>query len=76
MEAIGPSILSYAWKKDGEVITCAMFPNCTGLDTNTLTISSITPLYEGDYVCSITNEDGLSVESEAVKVRGKRKFLK
>lgn len=77
IEAIGPGELSYTWKKDGAVITSTKYPDCTGLDTDTLTISPLAALYEGDYVCMISNQDGVSVESEVttVTVRGNKLLL-
>ena len=68
IEAIGPGELSYTWKKDGTVITSSKYPDCTGFDTDTLTISPLTALYEGDYICMISNQDGVSIESDVTIV--------
>lgn len=69
VSAAGPGTLSYTWLKDGKVITSAKYPNCTGADTDTLTISPFTPEYEGNYNCRIGNQDGLSIESEVTTVK-------
>ena len=70
VSASGPGSLSYAWKKDGDFITSAEYPNCTGCDSDTLTISPFTILYEGNYSCVISNQEGLSVESELTTITG------
>ena len=69
VKVTGLGTLSYQWMKDGEDITSVKYPNCTGTDTDTLTITPITPLYEGKYNCRISNQDGLSIESEATTVK-------
>ena len=68
VEAIGPGALSYTWKKDGEIITSTKYPDCIGLDTDTLTISPLATMYKGDYACIISNQDGVSIESELTTV--------
>ena len=62
--ATGPGTLSYTWMKDGEAITSAKYPYCSGIDTDTLTISPFTAAYDGNYHCVIGNDNGLSIESE------------
>ena len=54
--------------KDGEAITATKYPYCSGIDTDTLTISPLTSAYEGKYHCVIRNEDGLSIESEVTTI--------
>ena len=70
MSASGPGTLSYAWKKDGDIITSENYPHCSGFDSDTLTISPLTILDEGNYSCVISNEEGLSIESELTTVKG------
>ena len=71
MSASGPGTLLYTWKKDGEVITAERYPNCKGFDTDTLSISPFSSLYEGNYSCVITTQGGQSVESEVTKLIGR-----
>ena len=70
VSASGPGTLSYTWKKDGKAITAKRYPNCKGVDTDTLSISPFSSLYEGSYSCVITTEGGQSVESEVTKLLG------
>ena len=74
VSASGPGTLSYAWKKDGDIITSENFPQCSGFDSDTLTISPFTILDEGNYSCVISNEEGLSTESELITVKGMQKW--
>ena len=71
VSASGPGTISYAWKKDGDIITSEKYPQCSGFDSDTLTISPFTVLDEGNYSCVISNEEGLSTESELIAVKGK-----
>ena len=71
VSASGPGTLSYAWKKDGAIITSEDYPQCSGFDSDSLTISPFTVLDEGNYSCVISNEEGLSIESEVIAVKGK-----
>ena len=71
MSASGPGTLCYAWKKDGAIITSEDYPQCSGFDSDSLTISPFTVLDEGNYSCVISNEEGLSIESEVIAVKGK-----
>lgn len=69
VSASGPDTLSYAWKKDGDIISTENYPHCSGFDSDTLTISPFTILDEGNYSCVISNEEGLSIESELTTVK-------
>ena len=75
VSASGPGTLSYAWKKDGDIITSENYPHCSGFDSDTLTISPFTILDEGNYSCVISNEEGLSIESELTTVKGMQKTI-
>ena len=69
VSASGPGTLTYTWKKDGEVITSEKYPNCTGYDTDTLSISPFSSLYEGGYSCVVSVQGGPSVESEVTNLK-------
>ena len=70
VNASGLGNLSYQWMKDGEDIDQVKYPNCSGIDTATLTIAPFTPEYEGDYSCLIKDESGQNIESGPFKVKG------
>ena len=61
--AIGLNAVSYQWLKDDILLSTTNDPNCSGLDTPKLTISSFTRVYEGKYYCSVTFEDDEVVKS-------------
>ena len=60
MSAIGAKPLQYQWKKNGSDITD---PECTGDNTQILTIDSFSQAHEGHYSCIVSNSLQ-SVESE------------
>ena len=74
VSATGPGTLSliYQWIKDGEPITddIIKYPNCTGYDTPTLYISSLSAEHDGNYVCKVSYNEDCSVLSNSVEVRG------
>ena len=52
--AVGAEPLHYKWKKNGEDITD---PECTGTNLSTLTIHSFSDVHEGNYSCTIGNNE-------------------
>lgn len=70
----GHDALSYHWIKDGVALFNEMLPNCTGVDTSTLTITSFTAEHEGRYKCVVSSIAG-SVESNTVKLTGKTLYI-
>ena len=60
MEAIGPDPLQYKWKKNGEDI---IDPECTGTNLSTLTIHSFSHVHDGNYTCTVSNNEQ-SINSE------------
>ena len=52
----GSDLVTYQWWKDGKVITTEDYPNCTGIDSPTLEISSFIPEYEGSYKCIVSHK--------------------
>ena len=60
VSAIGSEPLHYKWKKNGEDITD---PECTGINTPTLTIGSFSRYQQGNYFC-IVNNSQKTVETE------------
>ena len=55
-------VLTYQWIKDNEPIK--ELPNCTGIDTPTLIITSLLSEHQGKYKCVIKDEDA-SMESKS-----------
>ena len=60
VSAIGSEPVHYKWKKNGEDITD---PECTGVNTPTLTIGSFSRHHQGNYYCVVNNEQ-MFVESD------------
>ena len=56
MSVTGPGTLSYQWVKDGEAITSDKYPNCTGVSTPELQVSSFSSKHVGNYKCQVSNE--------------------
>ena len=52
VSAVGYGPLSYVWKKDGKDISC---PECTGINTDTLTISYFSHKHQGTYWCIVSD---------------------
>ena len=48
MSAVGYGPISYEWKKDGKEIPHS---ECTGTDTDTLTIKRFSSRHQGNYEC-------------------------
>lgn len=67
MSAIGQGALSYHWIKDGVAFFDEKLPNCTGVNTPTLCITSFATEHEGVYKCIVSNAAG-SVESTVVEL--------
>ncbi len=63
VSAIGSGQLSYKWKKDGEITD----PNCTGVHTAALTISSFSDNSQGDYFCVVKNNN-MTIQSNPAKL--------
>ena len=61
VSAIGCGPLSYIWKKDGKHLLS--FPECTGINTDTLTIQSFSHKHQGTYWCIVSDRQK-SIESE------------
>ena len=55
VSAVGSGQISYKWKKDERDIT--HLNNCTGIDTEVLTITSFSDKYQGSYKCEV--KDGV-----------------
>ena len=70
VDALGLGTLSYQWKKDGEHIDEAEYPNCSGVETATLTITPFSSEYEGNYSCLVKDEAGQDIESNPINVKG------
>ena len=64
VSAIGSGELYYKWKKNGQDITD---PNCTEIETASLTITSFSEQNQGKYMCEIKNALK-TVESHSVKL--------
>ena len=64
VSAIGPEPLTYKWKKDGEDITD---PNCSGMNTPVLTITSFSYETQGKYTCEVKN-DHKTITSNSAKL--------
>jgi hypothetical protein len=54
VSAVGHGPLSYVWKKDENDIT---HPECTGVNTNSLTITFFSSIHVGSYSCVIKDDD-------------------
>ena len=65
VSATGSGSLSYQWVKDGEAITSDKYPNCTGVDTPELRISSFSSEYIGIYKCQVNSEYDAKDSSDA-----------
>ena len=65
VSAVGSGQLSYEWKKDQQEITD--HDHYDGIDTATLTITSFSDKYQGDYLCIVKNNDAV-IESKHAKV--------
>ena len=70
VDATGLGILSYKWLKDREDIDEILYPNCSGVDTATLTITPFSSEYEGSYSCLVKDEAGQEIESNPINVKG------
>ena len=64
VSAVGSGHLSYKWKKDGKDITN---PNCTGINTPVLTITSFSYEAQGEYACEVKN-DHKTIKSNFAKL--------
>ena len=64
VSAIGPEPLTYKWKKDGVDI---IDKDCTGVNEQTLIISSFSLQHEGKYTCEVKSNQK-SVESNPAKL--------
>ena len=64
MSAVGCGPLSYEWKKDGEAIT---HPECTGTNSNKLTVSCFTRMHQGNYVC-VVKDNHKTLKSECAEL--------
>ena len=62
--AIGAGSLHYQWKKDGQNITD---PDCIGVDTSNLRITSFSNAHVGMYTCTI-KDDQMSEESHSAQL--------
>ena len=69
--ATGLGTLSYQWLKDGDDIDGVKYPNCSGIDTATLTITPFTSEYEGNYSCLVKDQTGQDVNSDPIQVKGR-----
>ena len=70
VDATGLGTLSYKWLKDKEDIDETKYPNCSGVDTATLTITPFSSEYEGSYSCLVKDEAGQEIESTPINVKG------
>ena len=66
MSATGAGTISYQWMKDKEVIQSDEY---SGVNTDSLCISSFTSGHKGEYCCQISNEDS-SITSNAAELQG------
>lgn len=66
VSATGAGNITYQWMKDKEVIPSDEY---TGINTDTLCISSFLPEHKGVYCCHISNEDS-SVISDMAELQG------
>ena len=64
VSAIGPGPLTYKWKKDGVDI---IDKDCTGVNEQTLIISSFSLQHEGKYTCEVKSNQKL-VKSNPAKL--------
>ena len=64
VSAIGPEPLTYKWKKDGVDI---IDQYCTGVNEQTLIISSFSLQHEGKYTCEVKSNQKC-VESNPAKL--------
>lgn len=70
VNATGLGTLSYQWLKDGDDIDTVKYPNCSGIDTATLTITPFTLEYEGNYSCLVKDQTGQDAKSDPIEVKG------
>lgn len=74
VSATGAGTLYYQWMKDKQAIgSDTPLPDCTGLDTSTLLISSFAEEHEGSYTCVVKNDDN-TLESSSADLKGKIRF--
>lgn len=62
--AVGYGTLCYEWKKDGDVIN---YSECTGTETDALTISNFSHKHQGAYIC-VVNDGQKFTKSEPVNL--------
>lgn len=70
VNATGLGTLSYQWLKDGSNIDTTEYPNCSGINSSTLTITPFSSEYEGSYSCLVEDQTGRNVNSDPVEVKG------
>ena len=70
VNATGLGTLSYQWMKDSEDIDTIKYPNCSGVDTDTLIIAPFSSEYEGNYSCLVKDEAGQNIESNPMNIKG------
>ena len=56
VSAVGYGPMSYEWTKDGESISHSASAELTGINTDTLTISSFSSGHRGKYTCTVKND--------------------
>ncbi|HNR35731.1 MAG TPA: immunoglobulin domain-containing protein, partial [Candidatus Hydrogenedentes bacterium] len=64
VSVIGTIPFTYRWTKDGNALSDSA--EISGSQTDTLTITSLTNLDEGAYVCEVTNDVGMNASNPAV----------
>ena len=67
VSSVGFGHLSFEWMKDGNVMTDSAAAEFTGINTDTLTISSFLSSHQGNYQCAIKNNHK-SVKSSPTNV--------
>ena len=69
MSATGAGTISYQWMKDKKAIKSDEYSAYTGINTDTLRISSFSPEHKGEYCCQISNDDR-SIISDVAELQG------
>ena len=69
VSATGAGTISYQWMKDKEPIKSDEYSTYTGINTDTLCISSFSPEHKGEYCCQTSNGDSCII-SDAAELQG------